>query len=93
VKVLSIHACNAIEATTTGKGRVQNTSIGIDSGKNDGFGLENSKQYTKIRAIEAVEPLLVIDDVIAWTEQFRYDFSARRAFQVVIGSGAFSSGS
>src|SRR5437763_1189163 len=99
VQVIAIHARDAvgedhhaivvIESRERG---VQYARIGVDAHQHHVLHLERVEELAQVRAVEAVEPLLVVDDVVGVLVELGNDLGARRAVDVVLAHGALTSG-
>src|SRR5262249_28398420 len=90
MQVLAVHACDAIaqydRRVTPVRGlerRAENARFRVDSADEDGPGPERPEQIVEIRAVERVQRLLVVDDVIRRSRaELRHQPRPGRADQV-----------
>src|SRR3954462_6622964 len=99
VQVVAVHARHAIGQDHDAiieveprERRVQDAGIRVDAHQHDVLHFQNVEQRAQIRSIKAVQPLLVVDDVVAVFVELGNDLGARRALDVVLAHGALAPG-
>src|SRR4051812_736514 len=99
MQVVAIHAGDAvgedhhaIVVVEGGERGVEHAGVGVDAHQHHVLHLEDVEQLPQVGAVEAVEPLLVVDHVVAIAVELRDDLRAGRAFDIVLAHRALAAG-
>src|SRR6267378_553653 len=81
---------DAIVEVEGGERRVQHAGVRVDAHQHHVLHLQRLQELPQVGAIEAIQPLLVVDDVVPVLVQLRNDLRARRALDVVLAHRALA---
>src|SRR5207249_8045073 len=62
--------------------------VAVDAHQHHALDAQGVQQLAQVGTVEAVEPLLVVDDVIGLAVELGDDLRAGRAFEIVLAHGA-----
>src|SRR5712691_7867945 len=95
VQVVTVHARDAVRQhhhavieVERGERGVEDAGVGVDAHQHDVLDFQCFQKNPQIRAVEAVQALLVVDDVVALAVELRDDLRPRRALDVVLAHRA-----
>src|SRR6266850_7401096 len=84
VQVIAVHAGHAIRQhdhavveVERRERRIEHAGVGIDAHQHHVLRAERLQELAQVGTVEAIQPLLVVDDVIALAVQLRNDLGAR----------------
>src|ERR1044071_2490458 len=99
VEILAVHACDAVGEhdhavveVERGEGGIQHAGVGVDSHEDHALHAKRIQELPQVRAVEAIQALLVVDHVVAVPVELGDDLRAGRTLDVVLAHRALEIG-